>query len=187
MCKATLAVFCFFILGSQAMSKGQKENARFGNWEIRSGQDEEKTPKLSNTDKMLSLWETYLCSHMFKVHTLRRLTDNSKFVLAKINFKFHFLENNQDNGGRVDLITMNMKMKEEEGLVRPSEEEEQIRKKMKAKALEKNLVKIGEVEKHGKIENKKKKNTGGGAEEEKGGGDDQKMRAWRKKMLRRMG
>ena len=159
MCKATLAVFCFFILGSQAMSKGQKENARFGNWEIRSGQDEEKTPKLSNTDKMLSLWETYLCSHMFKVHTLRRLTDNSKFVLAKINFKFHFLENNQDNGGRVDLITMNMKMKEEEGLVRPSEKEEQIRKKMKAKALEKNLVKIGEVEKHGKIENKKKKNS----------------------------
>ena len=191
MCKAalaaTLAVFCFFILGSQAISEGQKENTGFGNWEVRSSQDKEKTPKLFNRAKMLSLWETYLCSHMFKLHTPRKLTDNIKFVLAKINLKFHFLENNQDNGGRVELLTMNVKMKEDERLVRPSEEEEQVRKKMKAKALEENLVKIGEVEKHGKIENKKKKNTGGGTEEEKGGGDDQKMRAWRKKLLRRMG
>ena len=182
MCKATLAVFCFFILGSQAMSKGQKENTRFGNREIRSGQDEEKTPKLSNTDKLLSLWETYLCSQMFKLHTLRRLTDNSKFVLAKINFKFHFQENNQDDGGRFHLIKMNMKMKEEEGLVGLGEE--QVGKKMMEKALEENLVKVG----GGHNENKKtKKNMGGGAEEEKGGRDDQKMRAWRKKMLRRMG
>ena len=182
MCKATLAVFCFFILGSQAMSKGQNENTRFGNREIRSGQDEEKTPKLSNTDKLLSLWETYLCSHMFKLHTLRTLTDNSKFVLAKINFKFHFQENNQDDGGRFHLIKMNMKMKEEEGLVGLGEE--QVGKKMIEKALEENLVKVG----GGHNENKKtKKNMGGGAEEEKGGGDDQKMRAWRKKMLRRMG
>ena len=80
MCKATLAVFCFFLLGSQAMSEGQKEDNEFGNWEIRS----EKTPKLSNTDKMLSLWETYIFySQKFKLHTLRRLTDNIKFVLAK--------------------------------------------------------------------------------------------------------
>ena len=182
MCKATLAVFCFVILGSQAMSKGQKENTLFGNREIRSGQDEEKTPKLSNTDKLLSLWETYTSSHMFKLHTLRRLIDNSKFVLAKINFKFHFQENNQDDGGRFHLIKMNMKMKEEEGLVGLGEE--QVGKKMIEKALEENLVKVG----GGHNENKKtKKNMGGGAEEEKGGGDDQKMRAWRKKMLRRMG
>ena len=186
MCKAalaaTLAVFCFFILGSQAISEGQKENTGFGNWEVRSSQDKEKTPKLFNRAKMLSLWETYLCSHMFKVHTLRRLTDNSKFVLAKINFKFHFQENNQDDGGRFHLIKMNMKMKEEEGLVGLGEE--QVGKKMMEKALEENLVKVG----GGHNENKKtKKNMGGGAEEEKGGRDDQKMRAWRKKMLRRMG
>ena len=147
--------------------------------EVRSSQDKEKTPKLLNRGKMLSLWETYLSSHMFKLHTLRRLTDNIKFVLAKINLMYHFLENNQNDGGRVDLITMNMNMKEEEGLFRPNEEEEPIREKMKAKGLEENLVKIGEVEKHGKIENKKKKNTGGG--------DDQQMWAWRKKMLRRLG
>ena len=120
MCKATLAVFCFFILGSQAMSKGQKENARFGNWEIRSGQDEEKTPKLSNTDKMLSLWETYIFySQKFKLHTLRRLTDNIKFVLAKKKITAE-KENNQGDGGRVDLIKMNMEMKEEGELVRLS-------------------------------------------------------------------
>ena len=176
---ASLAVFCFFVLGSQAISEGQKENTGFGNLEVRSSQDKEKTPKLLNRGKMLSLWETYLSSHMFKLHTLRRLTDNIKFVLAKINLMYHFLENNQDDGGRVDLITMNMNMKEEEGLFRPNEEEEPIREKMKAKGLEENLVKIGEVEKHGKIENKKKKNTGGG--------DDQQMWAWRKKMLRRLG
>ena len=182
MYKATFAVFCFFLLGSQAMSKGQKENTRFGNREIRTGQNEEKTPKLSNTDKLLSLWETYTSSHMFKLHTLRRLIDNSKFVLAKINFKFHFQENNQDDGGRFHLIKMNMKMKEEEGLVGLGEE--QVGKKMMEKALEENLVKVG----GGHNENKKtKKNMGGGAEEEKGGRDDQKMRAWRKKMLRRMG
>ena len=119
---------------------------------------------------------------MFKLHTLRTLTDNSKFVLAKINFKYHFQENNQDDGGRFHLIKMNMKMKEEEGLVGLGEE--QVGKKMIEKALEENLVKVG----GGHNENKKtKKNMGGGAEEEKGGRDDQKMRAWRKKMLRRMG
>ena len=76
-----------------------------------------------------------------------------------------------------------MKMKEEEGLVGLLGEE-QVGKKMPEKALEENLVKIG----GGHNENKKtKKNIGGGALEEKGGGDDQRMRAWRKKMLRRMG
>ena len=116
MCKATLAVFCFFLLGSQAMSEGQKEDNEFGNWEIRS----EKTPKLSNTDKMLSLWETYIFySQKFKLHTLRRLTDNIMFVLAKKKITAE-KENNQGDGGRVDLIKMNMEMKEEGELVRLS-------------------------------------------------------------------
>ena len=160
------------------MTEGQKENTGFGNWENRSNQDKAKTPKL------LSLWEAYLCSHMFKlhsVHTLRRLTDNIKFVFAKI--KFHFQENNQDDGERVDLIKKNLEMKEEEGLARLVEEEEQVRKKMRE---EENLVKnIGGGHKENK--KKKKKNTGGAAEVEKGRGYEQKMRAWRKKMLRRMG
>ena len=116
------------------MPEGQKENTGFGNWEIRSNQDNEKTPKL------LSLWEAYLCSHMFKLHTLRRLTDNIKFVFAKI--KFHCHVNNQDDGERVDLIKMNLKMKEGEGWARLVEEEEQGRKKMIERALEENLVKI---------------------------------------------
>ena len=123
------------------MPEGQREDTGFGNWEIRSNQDKEKTPKLSNTDKMLSLWEAYLtCLHMFKLHTLRRLTDNIKFVFAKI--KFHCHVNNQDDGERVDLIKMNLKMKEGEGWARLVEEEEQGRKKMIERALGENLVKI---------------------------------------------
>ena len=176
MCKATLAVFCFFLLGSQAMSEGQKEDNEFGNWEIRS----EKTPKLSNTDKMLSLWETYIFySQKFKLHTLRRLTDNIKFVLAKKKITAE-KENNQGDGGRVDLIKMNMEMKEEGELVRLSKADDQVAKKMTGRTLGEDLIKIGGGHKEEKIEKKKKKNTGGATEEEK-------MSAWRKKMLRRMG
>ena len=140
MCKptltTTLAVFCFFILRSQAVSEGQKGNIGFGSWGDRSGQDVEN---LSNNDKLLSMWETFLWSHMFKLYTLKRLTDDIKIV-------FHLCR-------AVDSMT------EEEGLFRHNNEGEQAGDKM---------TEIGEYQKQGKIENtRKKKNVGGGAEEEK--------------------
>ena len=152
----TLAVLCFFILRSQAVSKGQKGNIQFGSWGDRSGQDVEN---LSNNDKLLSMWETFLWSHMFKLYTLKRLTDDIKTV-------FHLCR-------AVDLMT------DEEGLVRHNKEGEQVGDKM---------TEIGEYQKQGKIENtRKKKNVGGGPEEEKEDEDEQNMSPWIKNMLRRMG
>ena len=40
---------------------------------------------------------------MFKLHTLRELTNNIRIVLAKITFKFHFLDKNQADGRRFDF------------------------------------------------------------------------------------
>ena len=104
----------------------------FGSWGDRSGQDEEN---LSNNDKLLSMWETFIWSHMFKLSTLKRLTDDIKIV-------FHLCRG-------VDLMT------EEVGLVRHNKEGKQVGDKM---------TEIGEYQKQGKIENmRKKKNVGGGA------------------------
>ena len=112
-----------------------------------------------NNDKLLSMWETSLWSHMFKLYTLKRLTDDIKIV-------FHFSRG-------VDLMT------EEEGLFRHNNEGEQVGNKM---------TEIGEYQKQGKMENmRKKKNVGGEAEEEKEDEDEQNMSPWIKNMLRRMG
>ena len=138
------------------MSEGQKENIGFGSWGDRSGQDVEN---LSNNDKLLSMWETFIWSHMFKLSTLKRLTDDIKIL-------FHLCRG-------VDLMT------EEVGLVRHNKEGKQVGDKM---------TEIGEYQKQGKIENmRKKKNVVGGAEEEKQDEDEQNMSPWMKNMLRRMG